>query len=616
MTSLTRLEVWSDYQCNAGVRVAFLPLDHVTRLTTTTRITRDDEGSLELSKDAAATASIDTGSVIRWLFSDGSFDEWRVRELEDTSRSARMVRASLQSPLYELNVGAAVITETVSGTIDVGVDYKSLTPAEVLASILAFCPTWFTAGTVTPTIPVNVVTDGWMPLRALRELVSAIKGQGVSCELDVRRNGTTGYFLDLVTAIGSSAAAVDVRTAKNLLSTTRQRDRQKYATEVVPIGPTADGVRSTIARAYLEVTAKSAPTLTVQAPVTGGNVIAFDGQFDGLYLIDDANAKQVITNSGVDQQFDVASATNVTVGRWYRFALNSSGDELVRVRKAPATAGPIKVLESSALDNTTNFFDNPSMREWAGASTDPPDNWTKTGTGILTRTTTVGLWIYGGKSCKIDSQTGAASVLLNTPALSLYVPSYAVTAHFRAWVYVTTGHATGVVRFLYDSSVVSTTTTDTLAVNQWVEVSYAHPLTTTVGAVRTFQVQAGGLSVFGIHYLDSAQVTLSTSARAFTEGSNATRLLTLANQYLTAYSTVPAAYSVQFADLEGWDPTSFPYDAVTLGGTANVRDTDLGITTSGRMVDITKDWRNPLASAITVANRPVDLITTLSGIAA
>ena len=47
-----------------------------------------------------------------------------------------------------------------------------------------------------------------------------------------------------------------------------------------------------------------------------------------------------------------------------------------------------------------------------------------------------------------------------------------------------------------------------------------------------------------------------------------------------------------------------------------MRDTDLSIITSGRIIELTRDRRNPLASAVTVANRPVDLISSLTGLAA
>ncbi len=605
MPAFARAEIWSDYQYAGGTRQAVLPREDCRVLTTTERVERDDEGTLELSKDAPAAEHLAIGRVVRLVYADGSFDEWRVRQLQDSSRTAAILRATLQSPLLELATGAAVITKTTATVVSLDVEWKGLTATEIATEILTFCPSGWSLGTVDPTIPVNLTASAWMPLRALRELVSAVRAQGVDCELTFRRNGTTGYYVDLVTTIGASAGTIDVRSAKNLLSTTRTRDRDAYGTEVVPLGTG----QATLARAFLEVTAKSGSTLTLQSPVTGGQVIAFDGQYDGLYLIDDVNAKQLVSASGVDQECDVASAANFTVGRWYRLARNSSGDEMVGIRKAPGTAGPVQIITSAQLDDTTNHVANPSQRTWTGASSAPPDGWTTSGTVTLTRTTTTGLWVYGGKSCRVQASGGH----LQSPTTNLYIPTWVTHATLSAWVYVTTA-STGEVRFVVNGSLVSSTTLASLGTGTWRRVDYTHSMSGLTGAVRAFYAYVG-LGVSDC-YVDSVQLTLTDAARDFVEGSNPTRLLTFANKYLLAYSDTPVAYQIQFGDLQAWDPEGWSDDEVSLGMTARVRDVDLDITTSARVRELTRNHIAPLTSAVTVANRPPDLISLLSGIAA
>lgn len=605
MPAFSRAEIWSDYQYAGGTRQAVLPREDCRVLTTTERVERDDEGTLELSKDAPAAEHLAIGRVVRLVYADASFDEWRVRQLQDSSRTAAILRATLQSPLLELATGAAVITKTTSTVVSLDVEWKGLTATEIATEILTFCPSGWSLGTVDPTIPVNLTASAWMPLRALRELVAAVRAQGVDCELTHRRNGTTGYYVDLLTTIGASAGTIDVRSAKNLLSTTRTRDRDAYGTEVVPLGTG----QATLARAYLEVTAKSGSTLTLQSPVTGGQVIAFDGQYDGLYLIDDANAKQLVSASGVDQECDVASAANFTVGRWYRLARNSSGDEMVGIRKAPGTAGPVQIITSAQLDDTTNHFANPSQRTWTGASSAPPDGWTTSGTVTLTRTTTTGLWVYGGKSCRVQASGGH----LQSPTTNLYIPTWVTHVTLSAWVYVTTA-STGEVRFVVNGSLVSSTTLASLGTGAWRRVDYSHSMSGLTGAVRAFYAYVG-LGVSDC-YVDSVQLTLTNAARDFVEGSNPTRLLTFANKYLLAYSDTPVAYQIQFGDLQAWDPEGWSDDEVSLGMTASVRDVDLDITTSARVRELTRNHITPLTSAVTVANRPPDLISLLSGIAA
>jgi hypothetical protein len=617
MPTLQRLEVWTDLQCAGGTRTAILPLDHCTRLTTTERITRDDEATLELSKDAASYAYLAAGGVVRWLYTDATFDEWRIRELQDTSRASRIVRVLFDSPLMDLNRFTEILSQTTSGVKSVVLEWKALTPTTVVGNILAFAPSYWDAGTITPTIPVDMTTSGWMPLRALRELVNAIRAQGVACELTFRRNGTTGYYIDLVTAIGSSASAVDVRTAKNLLDTTRTTDRRSYATEVVPIGATSPmtSAPSTIGRAWWECTAKSGSDVTLAQPSTGGDIAAFTDQLNGLYLVDDTGARQSI-NDTAGQVVTLASAASVTVGRLYRIAANSSGDELLRLRKAEATAGPVAVVTSGDLSDTTNLLSNPAQRDWAGAASDPPDDWSKLSTSTLTRTTTTGFWLYGGQSCRV--QTTGSNQGLAPGVMTVYVPAWVTTVQYSAWIYIATyGSSNMLFQWYRDGSAITSTTIPSTT-GAFQRVDYSSSMSGLTGATRSFQVrliqQNVGTGFDG--YWDSAQVTFTSSAQSFTEGSQAARLWALGNRHLSVYGTTPVSYVMTFADLGAWDAGSFPYDTVTLGATANVRDTDLNLTTSARIVELTRDWRNLLASSLTVSTRPSDLITSLTGIAA
>lgn len=628
MATLQRLEVWTDFQCNSGTRQAVLPLDHCMRVVTTERVEHDDSATIELSKDAAAAAYLALGYVIRFLFDDASFTEWRIRSMEDTSKTARLVRLTLQPPLFDLNTGAAPITSTTGTVVSFDVEYKAMTPATILAALLAFCPSWWAAGTVTPTVPVSIVADAWMPLQALRALVAAINAAGTACELHYRRNGTTGYYVDLVTAIGSSESTLDVRTAKNLLGTSRRQDRERYATEVVPVG--TGSPKAHIGRAWWECTAKSGTTLTMAQPITGGPMLAFNDQLNtARYLVDDAGAYQQISAStaGATQQIVVASAANVTAGRWYRIANDSSGTEMVGLRKAAGTSGPIYVLSSSTLGGATNFVDNPAMRDWSGAL---PDGWTSSAGGSYTKTTTAGLWVYGGQSCYVVNGTAIAAQLHSSLAGSYIPTSWTGTITWSVWLRVDRyGNASTLTFYgTYGSAGTSlnaspvSVTSASYAVDTWHRIDISTTLTSTYTGFQKFGISARfNLADTAAQeaqvYIDSGQVTITvdSSAPEFIEGSDPARLWALGNNWLTAYGTTPASYTCTFADLGQWDPTGFPHETVALGQTATVRDTDLDITTSGRVREVTRDWRNPLASVVTIANRPSDLITSLTGIA-
>jgi hypothetical protein len=117
-------------------------------------------------------------------------------------------------------------------------------------------------------------------------------------------------------------------------------------------------------------------------------------------------------------------------------------------------------------------------------------------------------------------------------------------------------------------------------------------------------------------YCDAVQIAFQGTATEFVEGSNPAKLWALGNQYLATYSTRPVSYGCSFADLNMWDPTGFRWDAVALGQNASVTDSDLGITTSGRIIELKRDWKNPLASQLTIATRPEEFVSLLTGIAA
>ena len=609
--TLQRLEVWSTWQCAGGARTAFIPLSEVAAHVTIERTAHDDEGSLVVSKESAAAAELTAeGAVLRQVFTDGSFTEWIIWAIDDSSRESRVLRVTLRSVLTTLDTGAEMLSETTSGVTTVDLEWKALAPATHVTQVLAFAPSWWTVGTITPTIPVDLTPSGWMPLRAFRELVAAIRAQAVSCELHYRRNGTAGYFVDIVTSIGSTEDTLDVRTAKNLLGTSRRRDREKYAVEVVPLG--TGSPRATIGKAWWEVTGKATDVLTMQQPVTGGRMIAFDDQLNGLYLIDDTGARQQITDSvaGSTQTVTVASGTNFTVGRWYRVAANSSGDELVRLRKAEATAGIVKPVESSSLDGTTNLVTNPAQRVWTGAASSPPDGWTQVG-GTITRTSTSGLWVYGGRSARC-----VGPITLESPAVSFYVPTWATSITISMWVYHVGGLGTTAIDFRRDGATISSTAIDSGPFNVWRRVTSTASLTGLTGAVHNWTARLNNAGGSSTTYVDSVQVTLSAAEQEFTEGSNPAKLWALGNQHLSAYSTVPTSYGVSFANLGEWDPVGFPYDAVALGQTANVYDSDLGVTTAGRIIELRRDWKNPLASHLTISTRPEEFVSLLTGIAA
>jgi hypothetical protein len=305
----------------------------------------------------------------------------------------------------------------------------------------------------------------------------------------------------------------------------------------------------------------------------------------------------------------------------YRLALTSGGAELIRMRKDPAVEGQVKVLTSSVLDNTTNLVLNPAQREWSGASSDPPDGWTKYQGSTLTRTTTDGFWVYGGKSCRVQNTPGAGG--LHTNLRHIYVPAWATTIVGSIWIRWATFAGTPQAAIYRNNtpagggtlvgSVLNFTTPQT---GVFIRYDLTASISSLAGALHSFMIwfAFGGGGGTGDCYVDSAQLTFTSAARPFTEGSSPARLLAMANRYLTQFSDDPVAYQCSYADVHAWDPAGFPYETIVLGQTTNIRDPELELIETGRLMERRRNWKQPLASRLTVANRLDDLVTQLTGI--
>src|SRR2546429_601846 len=130
-------------------------------------------------------------------------------------------------------------------------------------------------------------------------------------ELAVRRNGTTGYFIDLVNQIGAGAATVDIRLGKNVRAIRRERNSVEQATRVFPRGNPESNIHPSMAGARWKVTAMdiTGTILTLSDPVNAAHAgpIQYDNQLNGLWLQTPRGDRIQVTAS-------VAATQQVTVG--------------------------------------------------------------------------------------------------------------------------------------------------------------------------------------------------------------------------------------------------------------------------------------------------------------
>jgi hypothetical protein len=398
-----RFEIWSDLQCAGGTRLAQIPellrgAAGTGASASESRVVGDDHQlTILLPQTSDAAAQLLEGRVIRVDYDDTpTYDEWRIVKIDEarevTQGGTALLTVTAYWPLVDWGTRGGVVQRTeADGTRTADFDLTALTPTQHLtnyirATLWAEGLTWFDLGTISPTIPVDLSYRGDTPRAALGKLQDALAQlSGNSCELQLRRNGTTGYLLDLVAQVGSGATAFALSFGLNSPWLRRHRSTLDQATRVVPLGTPVADRRPTLARARWQVTAVAGTVVTLADPAGGDGPVGFDDQLNGYYLRTVGGTLTAISASSASAQtVTVASATGISVNDLVEVRADSSGTELTALEApaAKATYGlATKVLDRPDLPGTVNLLTNPVMRTYTGSSS-PPDGWTAVGSPV------------------------------------------------------------------------------------------------------------------------------------------------------------------------------------------------------------------------------------------
>lgn len=240
------------------------------------------------------TAQLRAGRVVRVVWSDGAFDEWRVGTVT-TGRGEGGLISVACVPLWldlveraDTTAGKGWVSDVSAGVRNFEYEITERTPSSILSTyVIPYCPSYVTLGTVDPTyvIPsfsVSRLTPGALAL-AVRDALRAVD---VSSEVRLRRNGTTDYKLDLVTEIGASGNTPVFHPSVSLLSLTQKSDPTLQATRVLVKGGTApDGLPGIWGRARWRGAAPSGSAIVLTDRNGGARPVAFDNQFVGMRLL-------------------------------------------------------------------------------------------------------------------------------------------------------------------------------------------------------------------------------------------------------------------------------------------------------------------------------------------
>lgn len=241
----------------------------------------------------AITAQMLAGRVITPVWDDGSFDEWRVAAVTRGRGEKGLITVECVPLWLDLversdNTGKGWVSDLSAGIRNFDYEITESSASSILSTyVIPACPTYVTLGTVDPTyvipsLSVSRLTPGAMAL-LVRDTLRTVD---VSCELRLRRNGTTDYKLDLVTQVGSSAATPIFHPGNSLVTLREKSDPTLQATRALIKGGSApDGLPGIWGRSRWKVSAVVGTVVTLVDRNGGSSPIAFDNQLVGTYLL-------------------------------------------------------------------------------------------------------------------------------------------------------------------------------------------------------------------------------------------------------------------------------------------------------------------------------------------
>lgn len=382
--TVDRYELWDDFACAGGTRQAFIR-DWIkageSRRQRGPRADGDrgsdavgEPGTFELpvSMLDSIWETVQEGWIVRQVFENAPFVEWPIvaitKNLDDGGERFGVLgcRGVMQELMYR-----SALLERVEANEDVNPHFElyQFPPTDHVDVILEAAPSFFAKGTIEPSVPVDMVYHRDTALSALKELAAVAEFSDglIGAELDVRRNGTTNYLVDLVRQVGSSAEEVQIREAKQLLSTSTSSDIASVATRVYPKGGNTYAYEGSMARAQWEVGAQSGATLTMR-----DDIIGEDDQLNDLVVIEPDGTSHEITDSSAPATIVLDADPGDLVGTLLRFRRETSTGALAEVSYLESPSGVSKWgRRSHELDRTDipaidNLMPDPFFLQWQG----------------------------------------------------------------------------------------------------------------------------------------------------------------------------------------------------------------------------------------------------------
>lgn len=433
---LRRCEVWSNWACNEGARLAVIT--ERSALNAFEAVTGDDRLILSVPVDSANAAELLAGRVIRIDQDDSTFDEWKiVNDLASVPGNVKTVECFPFQATDFARIGLCNRT-LPDGTVLYDFEVIGRTAEEhieeyIIPLFAAAGIDWVDVGTVEPTEIIPAFVYSWSsPLSVLQRLAEATK-----CEVQVRRDASDGYLIDVLGQIGAAAPIADLRARKNILGLSVNTSGIEQANRIYPKGGDFDGESATMSRASWRVASVASDVITLEDPDGGDGPILADGQLVETYLRkSDGTLTEVTASSAEDQSVTVDDGSGVTMGDLIQFRADSSGTDLTYLDDPDNIGDGVRVgvIELPDIPPTNNLVPNAACREWSGADSVPPDEWDVVGSPTIDRETSAPFTEVGGNAIHVTTATDGEGVRTATVPLSPTLESQFVSGYFGVWV--------------------------------------------------------------------------------------------------------------------------------------------------------------------------------------
>lgn len=377
MATLRRLERWSELVSDSGARVSFCVRADMISAEEYLEVNGREELLLRLNPRHGWMTDLLNGDVLRVVYDDGDWDEYRVAILRRGRRKDGSLNFEVlaRSPKFDLARRMAIFAQA-DGTVFLHHELAELTPSDYLTALAAspYWPSHFTVGTVDPTTKQTFVMD-WETLLSALDEAAVIAG----AEVSVERNGTSGYTVKLLSATNSTQTA-DIRLGKNALEFQVEEEDAEFGTWIYPRGEGPQGARPTVADLkWLAVPRAAEPTTLWTLFMWNGSedasgdyvAMAEDDQLNGLYLegpdgtthlIDDSEYLFIIADNEFRVNVTLSAAASDLDDGLCALRMNAAGDELVHIPVPSAVAlygEKALIYDREDIPDVTNLVSKP-----------------------------------------------------------------------------------------------------------------------------------------------------------------------------------------------------------------------------------------------------------------